>query len=93
MCFDYFVSYSAELTRLWNICGDNLDACRSSKRDFTPPIDAFFAEAFKEVEVDPPPLDLKKEVTPKKYEWIYVFLNQALQQIIILPTWTTTKIN
>ena len=58
--------FSSELTRLWNICGDNLEACRSKTRDFTPPIDSFFMEAFKEVEMDPTPADPKKEVKSKE---------------------------
>ncbi|CAG7827173.1 unnamed protein product, partial [Allacma fusca] len=55
-----FLMGNSELTRLWNICGDNLEACRSKNRDFTPPIDTFFAEAFKEVDQDNP-TDSKKE--------------------------------
>lgn len=33
-----------ELTRLWNLCPDNWQACRSKKRVFTPTVEDYFAE-------------------------------------------------
>ncbi|CAL8109715.1 unnamed protein product [Orchesella dallaii] len=42
-----------ELTRLWNICPDNHEACRMKSSDFMPQLDVFFSEAFKEMEVEP----------------------------------------
>ncbi|CAL8112509.1 unnamed protein product [Orchesella dallaii] len=61
-----------ELTRLWNICPDNLEACRMKSRDFMPQLDAFFSEAFKEMEKEPTSLSVlmdssKKDFKPKKY--------------------------
>ncbi|OTF82433.1 THO complex subunit 1-like protein [Euroglyphus maynei] len=38
---------NAELNRLWNFCPDNLDACRSPKRIFTPSIEQFFQPLLK----------------------------------------------
>lgn len=32
---------NSELTRLWNLCPDNLQACRGSDRNFLPPIDSY----------------------------------------------------
>ncbi|CAL8101775.1 unnamed protein product [Orchesella dallaii] len=60
-----------ELTRLWNICPDNLEACRMKSRDFMPQLDAFFSEAFKEMEAEPTSLSVlmdssKKDFKPKK---------------------------
>ena len=34
-----------ELTRLWNLCPDNMEACRSEKRNFLPKMDEYFEEA------------------------------------------------
>lgn len=42
---------NAELSRLWNVCPDNMAACRSSQRDFLPSMDSFFEEAI--VQLDP----------------------------------------
>ncbi len=64
--------YSPELTRLWNICGDNLEACRLESRDFLPTIDNFFVDAFKELDSEPTAPNVvvdpsKKEIKSKKY--------------------------
>lgn len=32
---------NSELTRLWNLCPDNLQACRGEDRNFLPPIDTY----------------------------------------------------
>lgn len=32
---------NTELTRLWNLCPDNLQACRGDDRNFLPPIDSY----------------------------------------------------
>lgn len=32
---------NSELTRLWNLCPDNLQACRGEDRNFLPPIDSY----------------------------------------------------
>lgn len=32
---------NSELTRLWNLCPDNLQACRGEDRNFLPPIDQY----------------------------------------------------
>lgn len=60
-----------ELTRLWNICGDNLEACRSNSRGFLPNIDDFFADAFKELDPEPTPPHVlsdpsRREIKQKK---------------------------
>ncbi|CAL8073208.1 unnamed protein product [Orchesella dallaii] len=61
-----------ELTRLRNICPDNIEACRMKSRNFMPQLDAFFREAFKEMEVGPTSLSVlmdssKKDFKSKKY--------------------------
>uniref|UniRef100_T1JGG4 Death domain-containing protein n=1 Tax=Strigamia maritima TaxID=126957 RepID=T1JGG4_STRMM len=54
---------NSELTRLWNLCPDNMDACRSEKRDFLPSLEEFFKEDIESNsdELDEPP-------TKKKYD-------------------------
>lgn len=42
---------NAELTRLWNICPDNLAACRDSRRNYNPNLGEYFANA--RLELDP----------------------------------------
>ncbi|KAG7296249.1 hypothetical protein JYU34_021364 [Plutella xylostella] len=34
-----------ELTKLWNLCPDNLAACKTKKRDFMPPLKTFMSSA------------------------------------------------
>lgn len=36
---------SAELTRLFNICPDNWEACRGERRNYVPSMEEFFEEA------------------------------------------------
>ena len=43
-------SASPELTRLWNVCPDNMEACKSTKRDFLPALDTFFDEAITQMD-------------------------------------------
>uniref|UniRef100_A0A8D3D121 THO complex 1 n=1 Tax=Scophthalmus maximus TaxID=52904 RepID=A0A8D3D121_SCOMX len=39
-----------ELTRLWNLNQDNMEACRSESREFMPSLDEFFAEAIEQAD-------------------------------------------
>lgn len=75
--FFIFKFFSPELTRLWNICGDNLEACRLESRDFLPTIDTFFVEAFKELDPEPPSNVVadpsKREVKTKTFVFISMF--------------------
>uniref|UniRef100_A0A8D3CFD4 THO complex 1 n=1 Tax=Scophthalmus maximus TaxID=52904 RepID=A0A8D3CFD4_SCOMX len=45
-----FVKESDELTRLWNLNQDNMEACRSESREFMPSLDEFFAEAIEQAD-------------------------------------------
>lgn len=40
------------LTKLWNICPDNLAACQSSDRNFTPETNKFFEDAIEQLAPD-----------------------------------------
>lgn len=39
-----------ELTRLWNLNSDNMEACKSDSREFMPSLDEFFAEAIEQAD-------------------------------------------
>ncbi|XP_028282624.1 THO complex subunit 1 isoform X2 [Parambassis ranga] len=39
-----------ELTRLWNLNPDNMEACKSDNREFMPSLDEFFAEAIEQAD-------------------------------------------
>ncbi|KAM9844702.1 THO complex subunit 1 [Aulostomus maculatus] len=39
-----------ELTRLWNLNQDNMEACKSDSREFMPTLDEFFAEAIEQAD-------------------------------------------
>ncbi|XP_022102620.1 THO complex subunit 1-like isoform X2 [Acanthaster planci] len=41
---------SPELTRLWNICPDNLEACRAENRIFIPSLEEYFEEAIEQAD-------------------------------------------
>jgi len=39
-----------ELNRLWNLCPDNMEACRSKDRDFLPTLENYFEEAIEQLD-------------------------------------------
>ncbi|KAJ8927851.1 hypothetical protein NQ314_019653 [Rhamnusium bicolor] len=41
---------SGELTKLWNHCPNNLEACKGKERDFLPSLEEYFAEAIEQIE-------------------------------------------
>ena len=38
------------LTKLWNLCPDNLEACRAKERDFLPGLENYFEEAIEQLD-------------------------------------------
>lgn len=49
--FIFFITnLSAELNRLWNLCPDNMAACRSKDRDFLPTLEHYFEEAIEQLD-------------------------------------------
>lgn len=42
--------FSAEMNRLWNLCPDNMAACRSKDRDFLPTLENYFEEAIEQLD-------------------------------------------
>jgi len=58
-----------ELSRLWNLCPDNMEACRQVRRDFLPSLESFFEEAV--VESDPANMieDQYKHIYNSNWGW------------------------
>ena len=60
---------SKELSRLWNLCPDNLEACSSSERIFVPSLDIFLDEAVEQASASPPVDPESKVVNNPNYMW------------------------
>ncbi|KAJ8923363.1 hypothetical protein NQ315_001921 [Exocentrus adspersus] len=41
---------SGELTKLWNLCPNNLEACKGKERDFLPSLEEYFGDAIEQLE-------------------------------------------
>uniref|UniRef100_H2ZKJ4 Death domain-containing protein n=1 Tax=Ciona savignyi TaxID=51511 RepID=H2ZKJ4_CIOSA len=60
---------SPELTRLWNLCPDNLAACRSSAREFLPSIQDYFAEPIEQEDPANQIEDQYKLIKNSNFQW------------------------
>nr|CAG4651675.1 EOG090X0324 [Triops cancriformis] len=60
---------NAELTRLWNLCPDNMQACRSKERDFLPLMEEHFAEAIEQADPSKQIEPTYKLVSNSNYAW------------------------
>nr|XP_020510329.2 THO complex subunit 1 isoform X2 [Labrus bergylta] len=58
-----------ELTRLWNLNQDNMEACKSDSREFMPSLDEFFAEAIEQADPVNMVEDEYKVVRNANYGW------------------------
>ncbi|XP_029970245.1 THO complex subunit 1-like [Salarias fasciatus] len=58
-----------ELTRLWNLNQDNMEACKSDSREFMPALDEFFAEAIEQADPANMVEDEYKVVRNPNYGW------------------------
>nr|CAG4649179.1 EOG090X0324 [Scapholeberis mucronata] len=58
---------NAELNRLWNLCPDNMEACRSKDRDFLPTLENYFEEAIEQL--DPSVESQYKRVNEANFGW------------------------
>lgn len=45
---------SNELTKLWNLCPDNLEACKGKERDFLPTLENYFKDAIEQIDANEP---------------------------------------
>ncbi|XP_046459748.1 THO complex subunit 1-like isoform X1 [Daphnia pulex] len=58
---------NAEMNRLWNLCPDNMAACRSKDRDFLPTLENYFEEAIEQL--DPSVESQYKRVSEANFGW------------------------
>ncbi|CAK6957587.1 THO complex subunit 1 [Scomber scombrus] len=58
-----------ELTRLWNLNQNNMDACKSDSREFMPSLDEFFAEAIEQADPANMVEEEYKAVRNPNYGW------------------------
>uniref|UniRef100_A0A8C2IWB9 THO complex 1 n=1 Tax=Cyprinus carpio TaxID=7962 RepID=A0A8C2IWB9_CYPCA len=64
-----FVKESDELTRLWNLNPDNMEACKSDSREFMPSLEEFFVEAIEQADPTNMVEDEYKVVRNSNYGW------------------------
>lgn len=65
----YTFIFSGELTRLWNQCPNNLEACKCRERDFLPSIEEYFADAILQLESGTPVKDEDNLLKDGNYGW------------------------
>ncbi|KAM8967565.1 THO complex subunit 1 isoform 2-T2 [Pelodytes ibericus] len=58
-----------ELTRLWNLCPDNMEACKSENREFMPTLEQFFEEAIEQADPESMVENEYKVVNNSNYGW------------------------
>ncbi|PVD23518.1 hypothetical protein C0Q70_16790 [Pomacea canaliculata] len=60
---------SEELTRLWNLNPDNMDACRSEKREFMPTLEEYFANAIEQNDPEAMLEEQYKDINNQNFQW------------------------
>lgn len=60
---------SAELSKLWNLYPDNLEACKTKDRDFLPPLESYFAEAIEQSDPASMIEEQYKKVNDPNFGW------------------------
>lgn len=60
---------SSELTRLWNLCPDNLEACKADNRVFLPTLEEYFSEAIEQADPDAMVEDEYKVIKNSNFGW------------------------
>ncbi|XP_015588644.1 THO complex subunit 1 [Cephus cinctus] len=58
-----------ELTKLWNLCPNNLEACKSKDRDFLPSLETYFEEAIEQLDPAAMVEDEYKKVNDGNFGW------------------------
>lgn len=58
-----------ELTRLWNLCPDNMEACKSESREYMPTLEEFFEEAIEQADPENMVENKYKAVNNSNYGW------------------------
>lgn len=57
------------LTNLWNLCPDNMEACRSKERDFLPSLEVYFEEAIEQLDPKNQVEETYKKVNDGSWGW------------------------
>jgi THO complex subunit 1 len=60
---------NAELTRLWNLCPDNMAACKSEKRNYLPSVEEFFETAIEQADPNGGIEDHYRVINNATYGW------------------------
>ncbi|XP_066583028.1 THO complex subunit 1 isoform X2 [Prorops nasuta] len=60
---------NSELTKLWNLCPNNLEACKSKDRDFLPSLEIYFEDAIKELDPAAMVEEQYKKVNDGNFGW------------------------
>nr|CAB3266945.1 THO complex subunit 1 [Phallusia mammillata] len=92
---------SPELTRLWNLCPNNLDACRSSQREFVPSLKDYFAESIEQEDPKNQIEEQYKLVKNSNFQWkalrllskrsqLFFMSQPPLMQFKTVPDYLTT---
>ncbi|GAB6028955.1 hyperrecombination- protein [Chamberlinius hualienensis] len=98
---DKYLLGNPSLTKLWNLCPDNMAACRSQKRDFLPSMESFFEEAIEQTDPANMIEDEYKLVQNSNYGWRALrllacrsphFFTPSNQPISKLPLYLETMI-
>ncbi|CAG5115129.1 unnamed protein product, partial [Candidula unifasciata] len=58
-----------ELTRLWNLCPDNMEACKAESRVFLPKLDEFFANAIEQADPEAMVEEQYKDINQHNFQW------------------------
>ncbi|XP_014227783.1 THO complex subunit 1 [Trichogramma pretiosum] len=64
-----FFMGNVELTKLWNLCPNNLESCKSKDRDFLPSLEAYFEEAIEQLDPAAQIEDEYKKVNDGNFGW------------------------
>ncbi|XP_049777025.1 THO complex subunit 1 [Schistocerca cancellata] len=64
-----FFMGNTELTKLWNVYPNNMDACRSKDRDFLPTLESYFQEAIEQLDPAAQVEDEYKKVFDANFGW------------------------
>ncbi|KAF2352225.1 Death domain, partial [Trinorchestia longiramus] len=95
-----FVMANPEMTRLWNLCPDNIAATRQNKRDFIPSLESYFVKAVEQIHCGEEPVT-DRLVHDSDFGWRGLrllacrsphFFTQSTAPIATLPEYLTTMI-
>lgn len=92
---------NAEMTRLWNLCPNNLEACKKSERDFVPALETYFTPAIEQIGGRSKVKDADKLVNDSNFGWRGLrllacrsphFFTHSASPIATLPEYLSTMI-